>query len=327
MLSASSEADIIHWLVIGTTRGRRFTVMIKIRNLTKQFKDLLAVDNVNLNVEEGECFGLLGPNGAGKTSLIRMLTAVSPPSAGDIWVGGKDLRTHSRQVKAVLGVVPQMDNLDSDLTVRENLVTFARYFNISRDEASRRSREVLRFFELEAKSDSPIKELSGGMKRRLLLARGLLNMPRVLVLDEPTMGLDPQARFLVWHKLTELKSQGVTHLLCTQNMEEAATLCDRVAIMHLGKILTVDTPRELISRCVGAEVGEIELNPEERDITIRKLGSQQMDFEQAGNRIYLFHVQADTYGAELGELSGRMKRRAATLEDVFLRLTGRSLVE
>jgi len=301
--------------------------MIKTKNLTKEFKDLVAVDGVNLEVAKGECFGLLGPNGAGKTSLVRMITAVSPPTKGDIWVGGKDLRTHSRQVKAVLGVVPQIDNLDPDLTVLENLMTFARYFNIPRDEAHQRSTEVLKLFELEAKRDSHIKELSGGMKRRLLLARGLLNMPQILVLDEPTIGLDPQAKYLVWYKLTELKSQGVTELLCTQNMEEAATLCDRVAIMHLGKILTVDTPLKLIARYVGKEVGEIEVTPEGRDGTIQKLASYGLDFEYAGNRIYIFHIHADKSGKGLADLSERVKRRAATLEDVFLRLTGRSLVE
>jgi lipooligosaccharide transport system ATP-binding protein len=217
-------------------------VTIKTRNLTKKFGDLLAVDGVDLAVEEGECFGLLGPNGAGKTSLIRMITGVSPPTRGDIWVLGKDLSINSREVKAVLGVVPQLDNLDPDLTVLQNLLTFARYFAIPGNEAYRRSLDVLKLFELENKRDSHIKELSGGMKRRLLLARGLINLPKVMVLDEPTIGLDPQAKYLVWHKLGELKSRGVTQLLCTQNMEEAAAICDRVAIMNLGKILSLDTP-------------------------------------------------------------------------------------
>ena len=226
--------------------------VIKTQNLTKSFKDLLAVDNVNLEVEEGECFGLLGPNGAGKTSLVRMIIAASPPTKGDIWVLGKDLKTHSRQVKAVLGVVPQLDNLDPDLTVFQNLMAFARYFNIPKDEARRRSTEILRLFELQNRCNSKIKELSGGMKRRLLIARGLINMPRILVLDEPTIGLDPQAKYLVWHKLIELKSQGVTELLCTQNMEEATALCDRVAIMHQGKILSLDAPRKLISNLVAS---------------------------------------------------------------------------
>ncbi len=302
-------------------------LIIKTRNLTKKFKDLLAVDGVNLEVEKGECFGLLGPNGAGKTSLIRMITAVSPPTKGDIWVLGNNLKTHSRQVKAILGVVPQLDNLDVDLTVFQNLTTFARYFNIPKNEAHQRSREVLSLFELENKRNSHIRELSGGMKRRLLIARGLINMPKIMILDEPTIGLDPQGKYLVWHKLTELKSQGVTQLLCTQNMEEAATLCDRVAIMHQGKILSLDTPRGLISRYVGNELWEIEVKRGERDEIVRKLESRGFDFEEVGNKIQVFHIKADELTRGLVNFSERLGRRPATLEDVFFRLTGRSLVE
>ncbi len=302
-------------------------VTIKTRNLTKKFGDLLAVDGVDLAVEEGECFGLLGPNGAGKTSLIRMITGVSPPTQGDIWVLGKDLSTDSRQVKAVLGVVPQLDNLDPDLTVLQNLLTFARYFDIPGKEAYRRSLEVLKLFELENKRDSHIKELSGGMKRRLLLARGLINFPKVMVLDEPTIGLDPQAKYLVWHKLGELKSQGVTQLLCTQNMEEAAAICDRVAIMNLGKILSLDTPQKLISRYVGSEVWEVEVSSGGKGGLTEELKSRGLDFEDAGNRIYIFHIDAEESVRGLEKLAERLKRRPATLEDVFLRLTGRSLLE
>jgi len=301
--------------------------IIKTRNLTKKFKDLLAVDDVNLEIEEGECFGLLGPNGAGKTSLIRMITAVSPPTAGEIQMLGNDLKTHSRQVKAILGVVPQQDNLDPDLTVLQNLTTFARYFNIPRNEAHRRSMEVLRLFELENKRNNHIRELSGGMKRRLLLARGLINMPRILVLDEPTIGLDPQGKYLVWHKLTELKSQGVTQLLCTQNMEEATVLCNRVAIMNQGKILSTGTPQGLISKYVGNEVWEIEVNLEERDKTIKDLRSRGLDFEEVEGKIQVFHIEANETNSELVNFPERSRRRPATLEDVFFRLTGRFLIE
>jgi len=301
--------------------------VIKTHNLTKKFKDLLAVDDVNLEVEEGECFGLLGPNGAGKTSLIRMIIAVSPPTKGDIWVLGNDLRAHSRQVKAILGVVPQLDNLDPDLTVLQNLMVFARYFDIPKNEAYRRSMEVLTLFELQNRCSSQIRELSAGMRRRLLLARGLINMPQILVLDEPTIGLDPQAKYLVWHKLTELKSQGVTQLLCTQNMEEATVLCNRVAIMHQGKILSLDAPQELISRFVGNEVGEIEVNLEEKIKIIRELESRGFDFEEVGGKIHVFHVEADESIEGLVNFPERLRRRPATLEDVFFRLTGRSLIE
>ena len=302
-------------------------VTIKTRNLTKKFKNLLAVDGVDLEVGEGECFGLLGPNGAGKTSLVRMITAVSPPTKGDIWVLGKDLRAHSRQVKAVLGVVPQLDNLDPDLTVLRNLMTFARYFDIPKDEAYRRSMEVLNLFELENKRDNHIRELSGGMKRRLLLARGLLNMPRILVLDEPTIGLDPQAKYLVWHKLTELKSQGVTQLLSTQNMEEATVLCDRVAIMHQGRILRIDAPRELIVRYAGSEVWEIEVNSGKREQIVRQLEDRGLDFEDADGKIHVFHADAEQFSGGAVDFRDRLTRRPATLEDVFFRLTGRSLTE
>ncbi|MBI4187513.1 MAG: ABC transporter ATP-binding protein [Chloroflexi bacterium] len=301
--------------------------VIKTEHLTKKYKQLVAVDDISLEIEEGECFGLLGPNGAGKTTLIKMITAVSPPTAGEMWIQGKSLKHFARQAKAVLGVVPQMDNLDPDLSVLQNLLTFARYFDIPRDEASRRSREVLKLFELEGKQNSQIRELSGGMKRRLLLARGLLNHPRILVLDEPTIGLDPQAKYLVWHKLAELKSQGVTEFLCTQNMEEATTLCDRVAIMHQGKILSLDKPQELIYRYVGREVIEVEVSPEERGRAIAELQSRQLDFEDAVSRIYVFHVDGDKLVQGIASSPDKLKRRPATLEDVFFRLTGRSLIE
>ncbi len=301
--------------------------IIVTQHLTKKFKDLVAVDDVNLEVEEGECFGLLGPNGAGKTTLIRMITAVSPPTKGDIRVLGKDLAVYSRQVKAILGVVPQIDNLDEDLTVFQNLTMFARYFSVPKDEAYRRSMEVLSLFKLEDKRNSHVRELSGGMKRRLLLARGLINQPKIMILDEPSIGLDPQARHLVWEKLDELKAQGVTQLLCTQNMEEAAILCDRVAIMHQGKVLTQDSPQALISRYVGEEVLEIEANSKNRDKIIRELSSCGLDFVDAGYVIQVFHTDRDKLATQLLNFPERLRQRPATLEDVFFRLTGRTLSE
>ncbi|MDP6127952.1 MAG: ABC transporter ATP-binding protein [Dehalococcoidales bacterium] len=301
--------------------------VIETRNLTKKFKELVAVDGVNLEIEEGECFGLLGPNGSGKTTLIRMITAVSPPTGGEIRVLGKDLKSHSRQTKAALGVVPQIDNLDDDLTVLQNLTTFARYFAIPTDEAKRRSLEILELFQLEEKRDSHLRELSGGMKRRLLLARGLINQPRIFILDEPTVGLDPQAKHLVWRKLFDLKSQGVTQLLCTQNMEEAATLCDRVAIMHLGKIVSQDSPRALISSYVGDEVLEIAFDFEDRVKIIEGLTASQIDFVDAGNIIQVFHTSRDDLAGVLADLPARLRQRTATLEDVFFGLTGRALIE
>ena len=299
--------------------------VIQIENLTKRYKNLVAVDGVSLSVEEGECFGLLGPNGAGKTSVIRMITTVSPPSGGYIRLFGQELGVNARQTKKKLGVVPQLDNLDPDLTVLQNLLTFARYFGISKGEAYQRSTEILKLFELGAKRDSQIRELSGGMKRRLLIARGLINQPRILILDEPTIGLDPQAKNLVWHELTGLESRGVTRLLCTQNMEEATVLCDRVAIMHLGKILNIDTPHKLISKYVGNEIAEIELNDRDGDRVKAELEKREVDLEDAGDRIYVFHVTDGDVFQGLDEF--QPKRRTATLEDVFLRLTGRTLSE
>ena len=301
--------------------------IIKTLNLTKKYKDILAVDRVSLAIEKGECFGLLGPNGSGKTTIVRMITAVSPPTQGDIWIFDNDLKTHSRQLKAVLGVVPQLDNLDPDLTVLQNLITFARYFDIPKDEALKRSMEVLTLFELNNRANSRIVELSGGMKRRLLIARGLINRPKIIILDEPTIGLDPQAKHLVWHKLTELKYQGITQLMCTQNMEEAATLCDRVGVMHLGRILDLDAPQKLISKYVGSKVWEIKVNPDERVAAIDLLKRGGVNFEEIGDKIHMFHIEANQSIQDLVNSPDRLVHRPSTLEDVFFRLTGRSLLE
>lgn len=298
--------------------------IIRTRNLTKKFGELVAVDQVSLEIEEGECFGLLGPNGAGKTSLIRMITAVSPPTEGNIWVMGKELKTSERQVKELLGVVPQIDNLDPDLTVLQNLITFARYFAIPGSEAHRRSLELLKMFQLEEKQNNHLRELSGGMKRRLLVARGLINHPEIMILDEPTIGLDPQARHLVWQKLKELKKQGVTQLLTTQNMEEAAILCDRMAIIHMGKVLVIDTPERLIARYVGSNVWEISLAYADRDKVVSELSNDGLEFEEVGNTIQIFHLD-DTLAHKFNLFMARP--RPATLEDVFFRLTGRLLLE
>jgi len=295
--------------------------IIRTLNLTKKFKELVAVDDISLEIEKGECFGLLGPNGAGKTSLIRMITAVSPITSGDIEVMGMDLRKYPREVKAMLGVVPQTDNLDEDLTVIQNLRTFARYFAIPKDIASQRSLEILRSMQLEDKRDSRIDELSGGMKRRLLIGRGLVNSPKIIILDEPSIGLDPQARHMVWQKLRELKAQGVTQLMCTQNMDEAARLCNRVAIIHQGRIIDIDTPSALVSRYMGNQVWEIDLVSVDRDTIIKELESRQLEYEEFSGIIRVFN----TDNRPLEGLPG--VARTATLEDVFFRLTGRSLVE
>jgi lipooligosaccharide transport system ATP-binding protein len=300
---------------------------IEASGLVKKFKAITAVNNVSLSIEAGECFGLLGPNGAGKTTLIRMITAVSPPSSGNIFIMGRELTGFQRECKAQMGVVPQLDNLDPDLTVRQNLLTFARYFNIPAAEAQKRSDEVLRLFELQNREKSGIKELSGGMKRRLLIARGLINNPALIILDEPTVGLDPQARILVWQKLAELKANGVTQLLSTQNMEEAAALCDRVAMMDQGKVRAVDSPANLIARYAGERVVEVTVPSGGGEILGRGLTAAGADYEQHGNNIYIYHNDdLDGLKRVLPSLE-LMRTRLATLEDVFFRISGRSLSE
>ncbi len=293
--------------------------IIKTTNLTKKFKDLVAVDDVSLSIEEGECFGLLGPNGAGKTSLIRMITAVSPPTHGEIEVAGLDVTKSPRQIKAMLGVVPQIDNLDEDLNVIQNLMTFARYFAIPKAVARERAADILRAMQLQEKRTSKIDELSGGMKRRLLIGRGLINNPRILILDEPSIGLDPQAKHMVWRRLRDFKARGVTLLLCTQNMDEAAYLCQRVAIMHQGKVITIGRPRELVTEHMGQRIWEIDFMPEERDKLVGELTKRQLEFEEAADTIYIFNFT----DAAVAGLPGYL--REATLEDVFFKLTGRSL--
>jgi lipooligosaccharide transport system ATP-binding protein len=300
---------------------------IETSRLVKKFKTITAVDDVSISIEAGECFGLLGPNGAGKTTLIRMITAVSPPVSGKVYILGRDLAQFPRESKSQMGVVPQLDNLDPDLTVRQNLLTFARYFNIPAEQAKKRSEEVLRLFELQNRGASGIKELSGGMKRRLLIARGLINNPAIIILDEPTVGLDPQARVLVWQKLAELKAGGVTQLLSTQNMEEAAALCDRVAMMDQGRVQAVDSPANLIARYAGKRVVEISVPAGDGEVLGRELTALGADYEQHGNNIYIYH------DIELDKLKGilpseeSVRTRPATLEDVFFRISGRSLSE
>ena len=217
--------------------------IIMASRLTKRYDDLVAVDGVDFAVGKGECFGFLGPNGAGKTTTLKMVTCVSPVTTGDLRVAGMDVRTSSRAIKARLGVVSQADSLDPDLSVMQNLLAFARFFDMPNNLARARSREALELFQLRDKADRKPDELSGGMRRRLLIARALLHEPDILVLDEPTTGLDPQSRLMVWDKLTTLKADGITMLLTTHYMEEAAYLCDRLVVIDHGKILVEGQPR------------------------------------------------------------------------------------
>jgi lipooligosaccharide transport system ATP-binding protein len=295
--------------------------IISITGITKKFKSFTAVDNVSFDIAEGECFGLLGPNGAGKTTLIRMITCVSPADAGDITVAGLDVRKNPREIKARIGVVPQVDNLDEDLNTVQNLLTFARYFDIPAAEAKVRAAEILGAMRLEEKRTARIDELSGGMKRRLLIGRGIINNPQILILDEPSIGLDPQAKHMVWQRLKELKARGVTQLLCTQNMDEAAFLCERVAVMHQGRVIVIGRPKELVVRYLGERIWEVEVDGRNRESLLAALAARQLEYEEAHDMVYVYNFQDEA----VADLGGAV--RPATLEDVFFKLTGRLLVE
>ncbi len=301
--------------------------MILARGLVKRYGDFTAVDGISFTVQAGECFGFLGPNGAGKTTTIRMITCVSPVTDGSLTVDGMHVQTHQRQIKSILGVVPQDDNLDPELTVRQNLRAYARYFDLPKGMAESRIDEVLDLFQLTDKQKGRIDSLSGGLKRRLTVARGLLNAPKVLVLDEPTTGLDPQARHLVWQKLRLLRSQGVTMLLTTHYMDEAARLCDRIVVMDNGKIIAEGTPDELIRDHAGKDVIEVHTAPEKRDAVLREAGQLAgVTVEAAEDIIYLYSNCGDGLDpAALNLDAERLVHRRANLEDVFMRLTGRGL--
>lgn len=291
----------------------------------KKFGEFIAVDKVSFTVEEGEMFGFLGPNGAGKTTTMKMIQCISPKTNGSLEVMGMDVSTQQREIKRLLGVVPQENNLDPDFTVYENLIVYSRYFDIPRAEAMRRIDELLDFVQLSERKDTPIVQLSGGMKRRLILARALINSPRLLVLDEPTVGLDPQARHLIWDKLKRLRSQGNTVVLTTHYLEEAAYLCDRLVIMDHGKILVEGKPADLVRKYIGADIVEAE-NVPEAEVCLRRLDA---NYEVLGDtiQVYTDNTQRIT-GALLEECRlGQVTARRATLEDVFLRLTGRKLRE
>ena len=298
------------------------------RGLTKRFGDQVAVDGINFTVDAGECFGLLGPNGAGKTTIVRIIHAVIPVTAGDLLVLGHRVDRDPVAIKRRLGVVPQEENLDPDLTPLENLLVFARYFDIPRSEARRRAADLLELVGLAGRASSPLEELSGGMKRRLLVARALLNQPDLCILDEPTTGLDPQARHLVWQRLRSLKAQGVTQILTTHYMEEAAQLCDRVALLHAGRILRQGRPMDLVRAEIGEEVIEIRGDEALQRAVLAFLDGKSLRWERAGDTLYLFCGDGRMLLPALDSLRPRhLLHRPASLEDLFLKLAGRSLQE
>jgi lipooligosaccharide transport system ATP-binding protein len=302
--------------------------LVSASGLTKTYGDLVAVAGISFEIREGECFGFLGPNGAGKTTTVRMIHCVSPLTSGSLTVGGLAVAVDNRAVKKMTGVIPQEINLDNDLTVYENLVVFARFFDIGRREAKARIGELLRFVELEAKAGNKISELSTGMKRRLLIARALINRPRLIVADEPTTGLDPQARHLIWQRLRRLKAQGTTLVLTTQYMEEAQQLCDRIVVMHQGRILKEGTPAKLVEEEIGREVVEVRVPPEDDDRVLAHVAEFPCHHERVGDTLYFYCRDGHGLMRRLLELDlPNTLNRPATLEDVFLKLTGRSLHE
>jgi lipooligosaccharide transport system ATP-binding protein len=303
--------------------------LIHARGLRKEFGELTAVDGIDFDVARGEAFGFLGPNGAGKSSTMRMIGCVSPPSAGTLRILGMDPVTQGPEIRGRLGVVPQADTLDNELTVRENLIIYGRYFGLSRAEVRERADRLLEFVQLEERAGSKVEPLSGGMKRRLTIARSLVNEPDVLLLDEPTTGLDPQARHVVWDRLFRLKQQGVTLVLTTHYMDEAEQLCDRLVVMDRGRIAEEGSPLELIQRLSSREVVELRFGGSAPEVDERVFDGQVARVEVLPDRVLLYTDDGD---AIVPLAHDRLRPqsvlvRRSTLEDVFLRLTGRTLVD
>jgi lipooligosaccharide transport system ATP-binding protein len=304
--------------------------LVLARGLTKRFAAFTAVDGIDLTVRAGEAFGILGPNGAGKSCTMRMIGCTSPVTDGELRVLGMNPLTQASEIKARLGVVPQADNLDAELTVRENLLMYARYFDIPRAIAERRADELLTFVQLSDRARAEVEPLSGGMKRRLTIARGLINEPDMILLDEPTTGLDPQARHLIWDRLYRLKQRGATLILTTHYMDEAEQLCDRLVVMDKGRIVAEGSPRALIEEHSTREVLELRLPEHERAHTQERLQGLAERIEDLPDRVLLYTSDGEGALKQIharGVVSDSALVRRATLEDVFLRLTGRTLVD
>jgi lipooligosaccharide transport system ATP-binding protein len=304
--------------------------LIHARGLTKRFGTFTAVDAIDFDVAPGEAFGFLGPNGAGKTSSMRMIGCVSPPSDGELRVLGMDPRTQGPQIRSRIGVVPQQDTLDTELTVRENLLIYGRYFDLPRREVARRADDLLEFVQLTERANGRVEPLSGGMKRRLTIARSLINEPSLLLLDEPTTGLDPQARHLLWDRLYRLKTRGVTLVLTTHYMDEAEQLCDRLVVMDKAHIVAEGSPRELIAQHSSREVAELRFPPDVKESLDGQLEGIGERIEDLPDRLLIYASDGEAVAEEVharGLHPESVLVRRSTLEDVFLRLTGRSLIE
>lgn len=301
--------------------------IIDVKDLTKKFKDFSAVDGISFSVEKGEFFGLLGPNGAGKTTTIRMLYGFSPPTGGTLEVFGLDIGKEWREIKSRIGVCQQENSLDPDLSVSQNLAIFASYFSIPKETALQRSGELLEFFALSHRGEDKVADLSGGMARRLTLARSLINRPDLLILDEPTTGLDPQSRYQMWDRLDALKGKGLTVVMTTHYMEEAQNLCDRLVIVDHGKILVEGSPRALIDEHTGGNVIEIAGH---EDKVVDFVRENSIEYDDLEDRLILYTPKdaADLNNTIIDRFCvDKCTYRNSTLEDVFLRLTGRELRE
>jgi lipooligosaccharide transport system ATP-binding protein len=304
--------------------------LIRARGLTKKFGTFTAVDEIDFDVAPGEAFGFLGPNGAGKTSTMRMIGAVSPRSGGQLSVLGADPDQHGARIRGRLGVVPQLDTLDTELTVLENLLIYGRYFDLSYAEARRRATELLEFVQLSDRAKSLVEPLSGGMKRRLTIARSLINEPDLLLLDEPTTGLDPQARHLVWDRLYRLKQRGTTLVLTTHYMDEAEQLCDRLVVMDKAKIVAEGSPRALIERYSTREVLELRFPAGVQETLGDQLDGLGDRVEKLPDRVLVYAADGEAAAIVAHDRGLRPETslvRRGSLEDVFLRLTGHSLIE
>ena len=305
-------------------------VTLAARGLRKSYGGFEAVKGVDFEVYRGECFGFLGPNGAGKTTTMKMIYGAAVPTGGELEVAGLSVRRAEREVKRRIGVVPQENNLDEDLKVKENLLVYGRYFDLPKKTIRQRAEELVEFVQLSEKADNEVEELSGGMKRRLLVARALINDPDLVVLDEPTTGLDPQARHLVWERLRELQTEGKTLVLTTHYMDEAAQLCDRLVIMDGGEITAQGSPRELIEEYVSSEVLEFRVGSGALKEITSLVEDEADQIDHADDSLLVYTSEADAVIEKVrgsGVTVENSIRRQASLEDVFLKLTGRRLIE
>ncbi len=301
-------------------------VIVEAKGLTKKYADRAVVDGLNLEVFQGECFGILGPNGAGKSSLMKMLYGSSAISGGELFIAGLNLRTNPREMKARVGVVPQEEGLDLEFTVRDNLLLFSRYHGIDSEVANNRIEELLKLMRLEESSEQYVNVLSGGLKRRLAIARAMINHPEVLLMDEPTTGLDPQARLWIWNFLKKVKSEMGTIILTTHYMEEAEKICDRVAIMNQGKILTIGTPQDLINENIGSHVVELQIGRHELQYYLTRLDAGGFQFQVIRDQINVYLQSAHKIQNVLN-LAANLKvtTRPSSLSDLFFRLAGQDL--